>query len=390
MKILVITLFTVLLIGCGAPIRLTTDKGSPQWVSELSSRVDKGEKAEAGKIRKPKAKAKAKRKVKHKTVQDIVTPKPIVPKVVQKKPKWVEELKRKVEVKKITKKHRRPSVEVKEDLVEVIPKKEVVVVEKPPAKVDIIFVVDASNSMFYFLREVKNTFVGFIHALAPLDWKIMFTHADHGGHGFFLANWASNKGKAFSLERDGELLWEEKYLTKKTKDYRRVFMDTLRLHDFYEYHEDQGGDSEREVNECELAPGCQGWNEQPLKALKASFVRNRSFFRQGADVVAIVFSDSDEGEHTKPEKRVKAQDVAKAFQAEWGEEGKKLRTYGIIMIPGDEKCLKEHNDRYLGWGGEGIFGVELARMAKLTGGTNSSLCDKSYVPLAKQIVSDFQ
>ena len=52
-----------------------------------------------------------------------------------------------------------------------------------------------------------------------------------------------------------------------------------------------------ETSPCVLSPGCQGWNEQPLKALQSSFGVNHSFFRPGADVVAIIFSDSDEAAH---------------------------------------------------------------------------------------------
>ena len=399
MQVLLILLFALFFVGCENPIRFSAEEGGPGWVSDLSSRVDEGATQEKGKLRSPKAmgKAKDKRQLERRTVHDMVTPKKIVPEPVEKKPKWVAELEKKVGVKKIGKKSRKPATEVKQDLVQVRPpeepKTEEVVVTRTPAKVDFIFIVDSSDSMFYFLRQVKSTFSGFIQALAPLDWKIMFTQADHGGHGFFLPDWASLKGRAFQLEKDGEILRGKKYMTKNTEDYQRVFIDTLRLHESFDQyrHDDGWGDNDpTEKHPCDLPPGCQGWNEQPLKTLKASFTRNRSFFRPGADVVAIVFSDSDEGELTKSKERVKAQDVVKSFQAEWGKEGKKLKAYGIIMIPGkDKQCVAEHAKRYLGWGGEGLFGVELARMAELTGGINSSLCEDSYVPLAKQIVSDF-
>lgn len=399
MQVLFILLFTVFFIGCGTPIRFSSDEG-PGWAAELSSRVDEGVEKEKGKVRSPKAKARArfKKKLQPRTVHDIVTPKKIVPPPVVEKPPWVADLAKRVEVKKVGKQSRRPAKQIAQDLVAVLPEAKqqeaVVVDKKSPAKVDFVFIVDSSDSMFYFLRQVKKTFAGFIQALAPLDWKIMFTQADHGGHGFFLPDWASLKGRAFQLERDGEILHGKKYMTKNTEGYQRVFLDTLRLHesfDQYHHNDDWGNNDPTEKHPCDLPPGCQGWNEQPLKALKASFTQNRSFFRPDAkNVVAIVFSDSDEGELTKSKKRVKAQDVVKAFQAEWGKEGKKLKTYGIIMIPGkDEKCVKEHVERYLGWGGEGLFGVELAKMAELTGGINSSLCEDSYVPLAKQIVSDF-
>ena len=387
MKILVVVLWAVLLIGCGTPVSLTSNDDGPTWATELASEVEKGTAAEAGKVR-VKGKGKARPRVEQRTVNDMVTPKPVTPPPVEEQPPWVAELVEQVEVKKVSKQSRKPSTEVQQDLVEVAPEPEPQPVEalRPPAKVDFVIVVDSSNSMTHFLRRVKRTFANFLPTIdASLDWKVMFTHADHGDHGFFVANWTSSDGRAFSLERDGRRLLGEKYLTKDTEDYKRVFIDTLRLHDIYEYFDDRG---DQELGQCALPPGCQGWNEQPLKALKSAFVRNRSFFRPGADVATIIFTDSDEGEKTKPEKRVKARDVVKAFYNEWGDDGKKLIAYPIIMIPGeDEECMKKYSRGF--WGGEGLFGVEIARMAKATGGVNSSLCDNSYTPLARQIISDF-
>ncbi len=391
MKILVIVSFTVLLVGCGTPVSLTSSEDGPAWATELASEVEKGKEAEAGKVR-VKGKGKARPKVEPRTVNDMVTPPPVTPEPEPEKPEWVADLEDKVEVKTVSKKSRRQ--DIKSDLVEVAPEPEQPAPAAPapanqaPAKVDFIFIVDSSNSMDHFLRRVKRTFAGFLPTIdASLDWKIMFTHADHGDHGFFLANWASSEGRAFSLERDGRRLLGEKYLTKNMEDYRTVFIDTLRLHDVYEYYDDNSG-GDQELDSCDLPPGCQGWNEQPLKALQGAFVRNRSFFRPGADVAAVIFSDSDEGEHTEPEKRVKAQDVVKAFHAEWGDEGKRFIAYPIIMIPGeDEECMKKYSSGF--WGGEGVFGVEIARMAKVTNGTSSSLCANSYTPLARKIVSDF-
>ena len=394
MKVLVIVVFTVLFIGCGTPVSLTSDEDGPAWAAELASEVEKGAEAEAGKVRVNKGKGKARPKLEPKTVNDMVTPPPVTPEPEPEKPEWVADLEEKVEVKTVSKKSRRQ--DIKSDLVEVAPEPEPepeqpvpapVATEKAPAKVDFVFIVDSSSSMFHFLRRVKKTFAGFLPTIdASLDWKIMFTHADHGNHGFFLANWRSSKGEAFSLERDGKRLLGEKYLTKDIKDYRRVFIDTLRLHDVHEYYDNRG---DHELDSCDLSPGCQGWNEQPLKALQGAFVRDRSFFRPGADVAVVIFSDSDEGEHTKPEERVKAEDVVKTFHAEWGDEGKKFIAYPIIMIPGeDEECMKKYSKGF--WRiGEGVFGVEIARMAKVTNGTSISLCANSYTPLARKIVSDF-
>ena len=386
-------IFSVLLVGCSSPISFTTDDG-PTWVRQLDSTLEEDRN---DKIRAPgKGKGKGTTPVRTGTVHDAVAPLPVpvLPaSQIPEKPEWVAELEKKVAEPRVGKQSRQ-QVTIRDDLVgaDETPLEPPPVVAEPPKpeppknnKLDIVVVVDSSNSMDHFLRRVPKTFRGFIPTLAPLDWQIMFTNADHGDHGFFLANWTSRDGTAMSLERDGRLLLGEHYLTKKTEDYRTVFLDTLRLHTAYEYM-DHRGDVEK--TKCELSPGCQGWNEQPLKAMQASFVKNRSFFRPGANVAVILFSDGDEGEDLKPEKRVKAQEVLKAFQEQWGVDDKQLKTYGIVMIPGeDEECRQKYSSGF--WGGEGVFGTELVRMADLTGGRNLSICSDNYQSIAQQIVSDF-
>ena len=391
MKVFGVFLLTSFLFGCSAPIGFDGDgEGKPVWTESLHSRIDSEEKKQRGKIKISHARGKKKRRVRPRTVSDVVkteVPKP--PPQVEEKPPWVAQLEEKVVIpKKVGKKSRRGTPEqVGQDLV---PQKiqepaEETSMSAGAPKVDIVFVVDSSNSMTHFLRKVEKTFAGFIQALNPLDWRMMFTTADYGDW-FFLFDWAAKNGSAMSLEDDGELLWKEKYLTKNTENYSSIFIDTLRVSDIYEHSDDRG---EQEKSDCELSPGCQGWNEQPLKALQGAFVKNRSFFRNGVDVVAIIFSDSDEGEDSEPSKRVKAEQVVESFNKELGRSGdKKLKSYGIIMIPfEDEECRKKYSSAW--WGGEGIFGTELARMSKITGGSNYSICKDSYLPLARKIVADF-
>lgn len=404
MRVLIVLVVTVFLIGCGSPLSF---EGSPDYVTDLDSRV--AEDGERAKIRPVKGKGK-RRRVHRRTVQDMVIPKP-APLVgeTEEPPPWVADLQEEVGVKKIGKGRRRTQREIGTDLAgerETTREREVMEnggsleqphlpatsppVELPTqhdrlsvtngsAKVDIIFVVDASSSMDPFLKRVKTTFAGFITALEMVDWQIMFTTADYSTNTL-----APGKGNAIFLERDGRLL-QQTTLKKNMSDYRGIFMDTLRLHDFSEYY---GRNPYKPVNPCSLSPGCQDWDEQPLKALKTSFEANRSFFRPGADVAAIIFSDSDEGEHTNPEKRTIAQNVIDTFERQWGMEGKRLISYGIIMIPGeDTACVEKYSSGF--WPGEGLFGTELARLSTLTGGKNYSLCSGSYTPLANQITIDF-
>ncbi len=385
MRLLIILFFTVFLVACNLPLGFE-GPSTPDYVGDLNSRVTEGETDSKNKIRIPKGKGKGKRRssAPHKrVVQDMVVPKPVpTSPTSSEEPPWVGDLKKEVEVKKIGKGKRPITQDINQDLVGEVSATALVpvVTRKRNSKVDIIFVVDASGSMMPFLRKVSSTFAHFTSALESLDWQIMFTVAAYGGFLF------PDKGRAMRLERDGKLLWETRFLTKDIVDYDTVFIDTLRLQDPYEYLDDR---MEQEKSSCLLSPGCQSGNEQPLRALKSAFVQNRSFFRPGADVVAVIFSDSDEGERTRPDFRATAQDVLDGFNQQWGQDNKKFIGYGIIMIPGeDQDCMKKHSS---GWWamGEGLFGTELARLAQLTGGKNYSICSSSYTSLANQITLDF-
>ncbi|MDE0119996.1 MAG: hypothetical protein OXM55_08335 [Bdellovibrionales bacterium] len=392
MKQLFIFLFATLLVGCSSPIYVSSEDTAPPWVNDLASEVDSGEKMRGTRTEVGK-KGKIVKRV-PKTIDDQVVAQPEPPTPVEpventepvEPPLFVAELKKQI-TPSVGKQSRKPGNTT--DLVGEKPSSTVVSPSVSqsapvgPVKTDVVVIVDSSPSMLHFLRKVPKTFSGFIPALNPLDWKMMFTNGDYG----FL----SRKGKAMSLEDDGRSLRNNRYLSKSMPDYPSIFIDTLRVHKHYEYF-DQRGDHPIASNS--LPPYSQFRNEEPLKALKASFTKNIDFHRSDADVlVGIIFSDSDEGEHTRSEKRVQAEEVQQAFESAFGSSGKKLLVYSIIMIPEeDAECVEKYRRKGLlgGYGGEGVFGMELARIAELTGGRNFSLCDENYIPLAKQIVSDVQ
>ena len=381
MKNLIFLVLAIFLTGCGAQVGFN----GPPWSEDLSSQVAEGDK----KVRHGKRQVKAKKRPQTAPVADVVAGQAAPPPALIQEaapptsppPAFANQLKSRVTPKKGGKRSN------------AAPQGPDLVGDKPPngpdldrpsprtGKVDIVFIVDSSNSMNHFLRNVKNTFRGFVPVLSSaLDWQMMFTNAEYGG----LFN---KKSRAMPLEDNGKRLWNTYYLTKDMPKRESIFLDSLRLQDHYEYLDDSG---ERELSSCEIAPGCQSWNEQPLKALKYSFAQNRSFFRPGADVVAIIFSDSDEAEHISPAERTKAQEVVQAFHKQWGQDAKNLKVYGIMMRPEvDATCLAKQSEGFK-FAGEGLFGTELMKMVEITEGKAFSLCEKSYLPLAKKIVSDFQ
>ncbi len=249
--------------------------------------------------------------------------------------------------------------------------------------VDIIFVVDGSASMGKFLSNVRHTFSGFIPALSPLDWKAWFINAEHGGSRLFL--FPSRDGKPFQLENNGRLMVEQYTLTSRMKNHEQIFYWTLGI--------DRPVNWQRthihrrtKYNTCLLPPGCQGWNEEPLKALKSSFTSSKEHFRKDADVAAVIITDSDEAKGKPDIERVKPAYVLSDFEQAFKGE-KELLVYGITVRPGDENCQSQYGR---GLTNENAYSVYVSELIKKTKGSGFSLCDKSFVPLARKIVYDFQ
>ena len=232
---------------------------------------------------------------------------------------------------------------------------------------------DASASMLHFLKKAEQPFRNFTPALSPLDWTLIFVRAD-GNH--FL----SSKGYPMRLEHNGKELLQ-KQLTPDMKNHASIFTDTIRRHKQGEYQtSNEAGNS---IPECDLPPRCQlGWNEKPMESLYLALMKNNTLIEEADVIISIMISNSDEGIHSKPEDRITAAQVKTAFYKTYN---KPWINYGIIMKKGDEKCLNQ-------WSGlsEKNYSVRIAEMAKETGGTNFGLCEESYVPLAKKIVSDIQ
>ena len=254
-----------------------------------------------------------------------------------------------------------------------------------PRPLDILFVVDTSESMHKNLINFRKKFSGFLNYLAPLDWRIAITNADHGETGFFLFNWGALKGKAMKLERDGRVL-DLKYLHPLVPDYHRVFLDSLSRHPLGKYKKSGGENGPENVGYCELPPGCQSLQEQPIKSLMSALGKNRRFFRKSADFIAIVISNSKERGEDQ-DLATQPLEVIKTFQTLHGSE-KRFKVYGIIITENDEKCLKQNITQQFLFP-EGDFSEKIHHLSQITGGEVFSICSPNYKALGQSIFNSF-
>ncbi len=254
-----------------------------------------------------------------------------------------------------------------------------------PRPLDILFILDTSQSMFQHLTGFKKKFAGFFEYFTDWDWKWMLTNSNHGSNLFFLYNISALKGEAMHLEKKGEVL-DLRYLSPDVPGHVQIFLDSVSLHSPGEY-ERVGYDGHIEdVPPCDLPPGCEGDQEQPLKALRSALVKNQDFFRPEADLAVVVAGNSRERAGS-PDRAVQADEVIKQFKKKHGLR-KRFKVYGLIIQEGDEHCLSQNLDQQFLFP-EGAFSVEIAELSKKTGGKTFSICLPDYRALAESIVHAF-
>ena len=252
---------------------------------------------------------------------------------------------------------------------------------------EILFVVDASDSMIGNLKKVGINMQSMLQHLRDKKWRMAFITADHGDHHIddgLLLN-ANNRtgyhlpvkdsaesgvnykgsfprfGRLMNLEKQGTVL-NQFILSSDTLEYEQIFKDTL---------------TRNKVNPCKKPPYCHRGNEQPLRALKSSFLRSRTdlvtkrFFKPYTDTVVLIITDEDErGNDYK--NATTAQEVLQSYEQVFKGQGKRL--FGFSISIQDKKCYRKEKTFLR----NAMYGKKVGELATLTGGNNISLCAKDY------------
>lgn len=232
-------------------------------------------------------------------------------------------------------------------------------------KVDILIVNDNSASMDPEQRKMGQRFNSFISELDGVDYQIAMTTTDLDSK-----NW----------NQDGRILpWigakVGRVLTPSTPNAAQIFAQTV---------------SRPETIDCTERKDCPSGNEQPLKALERSMdqaeTSNSVFYRSGVDLVVVILSDEDEMS-TAPAGATTAEHVVRHFRDVFGS-AKRLAVHGLVILPGDTKCLKEQASQPAAQGYAASYGTRVASLASLTGGTVNSICDADYARDLRSISSE--
>ena len=272
--------------------------------------------------------------------------------------------------------------------------------------VDMVFVLDVSQSMNPILNNIGTRFSSLIHNISDFDWQMAFTTADHGDHRFACENnqWKSAEktdcapgfarqfpiysdqwieytghlprfGRFMSLQNNRQIL-SNPILSSALDNPQNIFYHTITRH----------FPNEKQNDICNYPPYCQqGDNEQPLRTLASIFSQatstHKDFFRETAGVVAFVVTNEPERAED-PGQATTAQDVLFAFENAFNTElkEKKLIVYGISIQT--DKCLELQNKTI---SPSADYSTNLSELVEKTGGFSVNICEENYANYFSQI-----
>ena len=268
--------------------------------------------------------------------------------------------------------------------------------------VDILADLDSSGSMDHHLGKLGGRVSSLLDFISDYDWQMGFITADHGDHKItkkanrdiisslpdslpedrwqdHVKDPKASFGKLMPLELAVQLtskswkfqIFNQRILTPETSDYKNIFLSTV---------------SHLPIKDCDKPPFCQRGLEQPLRSLKSAMERvtvdNGELFRPDTDFVSLIIANEEERAEDSG-RATSAQDVVDTFNALLKPMGKRFFAFNILIL--DEECREQEEDR----GGSktltASIGVEIAKLADLTGGKNISICAEDYGPALKKI-----
>lgn len=229
--------------------------------------------------------------------------------------------------------------------------------ERPPSKVDVLFIVDNSGSMLEEQSKLSTALSSFVDSLTDLDWQIGITTTDISG------GIHSTNGDIVTMEGTAA-----KVLNKRIPNYESIFLNTVMAHGT--------------PIECDTTGmNCPSGDEQPLEAMRLAVTKrnttNYGFFRANSDFVAIVLSDEDEKSNGRNNARTPSS-VVSTVETTWGLT-KMFSVFGIIVKPGDTNCFNIQTQN------SGTYGTFVQSLADLTNGVTGSICDSDFGPALSTI-----
>lgn len=231
-------------------------------------------------------------------------------------------------------------------------------------KLDILFVMDNSDSMFVdYNNNVQNKFSGFISSLSGLDYQIGVTTSDidHDQLRNFPGSWGLLDFIGTGFQKTAMRM-----ITGSTSNAESNLLKTL--------HRDEVYDCRKNAPSNTLP--CGSDNEQPLGAIVKAVSRaseSGGFYRSDAELITIVLSDEDELSTGGPNVTQPATVVSKVKQ--YLGANKQYRAFGAVV--NTQSCLSSQRSQEL-FGQASYYGTLVNSLAQQTGGATVDFCASEY------------
>ncbi len=190
-------------------------------------------------------------------------------------------------------------------------------------------------------RKLGQKFANFVSQLGDVDYRIAVTTTDLDG------DYLGAQG-TLATAKNSKL----SVITPETENASQAFLNLV--------HRRELGASD------EQSMGAAAW------AIRRARSENAGFFREGVDLAIVVLTDEDELSYG-PKFATQPEEVIRTFRNVFGTT-KRLSAYGIIIQPGDQTCLKAQQEEDMG----STYATFASRLAKMTGGFTTSICDADY------------
>lgn len=241
-------------------------------------------------------------------------------------------------------------------------------IESADLDVDILFVVDNSQSMAIEQANLGNRFPTFISSISSLNWRIAMVTTDMSSGGFFYTGSEDTRKGNLLPFSSGQY-----FLEKNSPNANSLFLDTIKRPEI-------GSGDERGIYAA-------------ITAIKKN--ATRPFIRENAKHLSIVIlSDEDERSNGGEDSGIYPMEKGKDYPKDlidivnktWSSK-KTLTVHSIVVQEGDSECLNKQRSQDLSGGlqASSYYGKVYSELTRDTEGILGNICAEDYGSQLKEM-----
>ncbi len=248
--------------------------------------------------------------------------------------------------------------------------------------VDILFVIDNSDSMFAIQSQISQKFSSLFSQIQNFNYNIGIITTDIAS-----SSNGSSPANGYGALQNGNLITfpdGSNVLTPSSVNPQSSFEQTITRPETYNCEQWVAQNCDP-VNGCPhdqlYANACPSDDTRAIYALNLALANNENgFFRSGVPLTAVIISNSDErasgGLNTNYPLQAndEPQSFVSAFQSAYGT-SVDLAVDSVLIRPGDTACYnsQKFTSKIFGW-----YGYIYSQLTQMTGGSTASVCATDY------------